>query len=262
MKQRITTAIFALIIFIPFVYYGQWPFIIFGYFLASIGLFELLKMNHKNMNWVVTCLSFICLWMMLLPTSDVTIYSFTLTKINIIIIYTMLLLAYTVLSKNTFSVVQAGFVLIATAYISMGFYFLITLRLEGLDYLLFILLVIWATDTGAYFAGRYFGNRKLWPDISPNKTIEGAIGGIIVAILTGTIFHFVHPFDYQIVTLIVIIILISIVGQIGDLVASAYKRHFQIKDSGHILPGHGGILDRLDSLIFVAPLLYVIHFIS
>src|SRR5690625_6014516 len=80
MKQRITTAIIALIIFIPFVYYGQWPFIIFGYILASVGLFELLKMNHKNMNWVVTCLSFICLWMMLLPTSDVTIYSFTLTK--------------------------------------------------------------------------------------------------------------------------------------------------------------------------------------
>lgn len=262
MKQRIVTAIIALIIFIPFVYYGGWPFIVFGYILATIGLYELLKMNHAKMNVITTSIAAISLWIILLPITDFNVLTITVTKTKIIILFTMLLLAYTVLSKNKFSISDAGFVLIATLYVSMGFYFLIHLRLAGLDYLLFILFVIWATDTGAYFSGRFFGNRKLWPEISPNKTIEGAVGGTIIACIVGITFHLVNPFHYHILTMVVMIILISIVGQIGDLVASAYKRHFQVKDSGNILPGHGGILDRLDSLLFVAPLLYIIQFIS
>lgn len=262
MKQRIITAFIALIVFIPFVYYGKIPFIILGYFLASIGLFELLKMNDQKMSWVTTCIAFVSLWVLLLPSQNITILSLTVTKSEVIIATIMLLLAYTVLSKNKYSIEHAGFVLMATAYVSLGFYFLIALRLEGLDYLLFILFVIWATDSGAYFVGRFLGKRKLWPEISPNKTIEGAVGGIILAVIIGIVFHYISPFDYHILTLIIMLIAISIVGQIGDLIASAYKRHFNIKDSGKILPGHGGVLDRLDSLLFVAPFLYIIHFIS
>lgn len=262
MKQRIVTAIFALIIFIPFVYYGRIPFVIFGYFLASIGLYELLKMNNQKMRWIPSCLAFINLWVLLLPNENISVFSFTMTKLDVILIFIMLLLAYTVLSKNKFSFLDAGFVLMASAYLSVGFYFLIALRLEGLDYLFFVLLVIWATDSGAYFVGRFLGNKKLWPEISPNKTIEGAVGGILVSIVTGIIFHLIHPFEYNLIILVIIVIAISVVGQIGDLVASAYKRYFNIKDSGKILPGHGGILDRLDSLLFVAPFLYIIHFIS
>src|SRR5699024_11513981 len=121
--------------------------------------------------------------------------------------------------------------------------------------------IIWATDSGAYFVGKYFGKRKLWPEISPNKTIGGALGGILFALVTGSIFHLVSTLDYSFVSIVGINVLISVVGQIGDLVASAMKRHYQLKDSGKIFPGHGGILDRLDSLLFVLLMLKLIHFV-
>ena len=112
-------------------------------------------------------------------------------------------------------------------------------------------MVIWSTDSGAYFVGRKLGKRKLAPKISPNKTVEGAVGGIIVSIFIALIIQAIAvPFDSLLHTTIVSL-LVSITGQTGDLVESALKRHFGVKDSGKILPGHGGILDRLDSWIFV-----------
>src|SRR5699024_11824434 len=116
-------------------------------------------------------------------------------------------------------------------------------------------------DSGAYFVGKYFGKRKLWPEISPNKTIGGALGGILFALVTGCIFHLVSPLDYSFVSIVGITVLISVVGQIGDVVAPAMKRHYQVKDSGKIFQEHGGILDRLDSLLFALLMLKLIHFV-
>jgi phosphatidate cytidylyltransferase len=120
----------------------------------------------------------------------------------------------------------------------------------------YALLLIWVTDSGAYFVGRAMGKNKLWPEISPNKTIEGAIGGVVFAVLFSWIYHYFTGVldNYLIVT--VMTIFLSVFGQIGDLVESALKRHYQVKDSGTILPGHGGILDRFDSLLFVLPILH------
>src|SRR5699024_3466914 len=102
---------------------------------------------------------------------------------------------------------------------------------------------------------------KLWPEISPNKTIGGALGGILFALVTGSIFHLVSPLDYSFVSIVGISVLISFVGQIGDLVSSAMNRHYQVKDSCKIFRGHGGILDRLDSLLFLLLMLKLIHFV-
>src|SRR5699024_555454 len=130
----------------------------------------------------------------------------------------------------------------------------------GLNYFLFILFIVWATDSGAYFVGKSLGKRKLWPAISPNKTVGGALGGIFLALIVGVLFHLIYPFDYSIGYIIMISFIISIVGQMGDLVASAIKRHFDIKDFGKIFPGHGGVLDRVDSLLFVFIVLHLIQF--
>src|SRR5690625_8015490 len=100
----------------------------------------------------------------------------------------MLLLTYTVFSKNKFTFTNAGFILISTLYVGMGFHFLILTRTAGLTYVLFALFVIWATDTGAYFFGRAFGKRKLWPEISPNKNISGALGGVLISLFVGLAF--------------------------------------------------------------------------
>ena len=114
---------------------------------------------------------------------------------------------------------------------------------------------LWANDTGAYLSGRSFGKRKLFPKISPNKTWEGTIGGAILAIsvasLCGTFFQNLSQFEW--VTMAVIIV---VFGSLGDLVESMLKRSFGIKDSGKILPGHGGILDRFDGLLIASPIVF------
>src|SRR5699024_1558111 len=107
-----------------------------------------------------------------------------------------------------------------------------------------------------------FGKNKLWPKISPNKTIEGALGGIVLASIVGVIFHIVHPFDNTLITIIGVTIVASIFGQIGDFVESALKRHFNVIVSGTILPGHARIIDHFNIIMFVLRLLHFIHFIS
>lgn len=259
MKQRILTAIVALIIFLPFLIYGKLPFALFVYLLATIGLLELLQMKKIKVFSVPAILAIVLLWGLLLTGNVFTDGLFT--KTDATMLFVLFLLIYTVLVKNKFTFDDAGFVLLATIFTGMGFFYLIETRDSGLNYMFFVLLIIWATDTGAYFTGRFFGKRKLWPKISPNKTVEGALGGIVLACIVGLIFQLLYPFDKPIAIIFIVTIAVSVFGQIGDLVESAFKRHFDVKDSGNILPGHGGILDRFDSLMFVLPLLHFIQFV-
>lgn len=261
MKKRILTAILALIIFVPFVLYGALPFTLLVYLLATIGLIELIKMRKMNHSLVPAIIAILFLWIMLWDFEQDIIPVIGLDKLELIMVFGLLLLACTVLSKNAFHFDDAGFMLLSALYIGMGFYYLIVVRADGLNYIFYVLFVIWATDTGAYFFGRAFGKKKLWPKISPNKTIEGAVGGIVLACVVGVVFQLVDPFPYTMFTMIGITILVSVFGQIGDLVESAFKRYYDVKDSGNILPGHGGILDRLDSLLFVLPILHVLQFV-
>ncbi len=257
MKQRIQTAILAIIVFLPFVLIGGKPFEIFVYILATIGLVELMRMREISKYSVPAILAIALLWLIL-----GSIPIFWVTKSEVIMLFVLLLLSYTVLVKNKFTFDEAGFILLSTIYIGMGFFFLIETRQDaGLIFLFYVLLVIWATDTGAYFGGKAFGKRKLWPKISPNKTIEGAVAGIALACVAAIVFYLIEPFSDSLLLVIGVTVLASISGQIGDLVESAFKRHYNVKDSGNLLPGHGGILDRLDSLLFVLPILHFIHFI-
>lgn len=261
--QRTITAIVALLVFIPFIIIGNMPFEIFIFVLATIGLFELLKMGAIQQYIVPTILAFLLLWIILLQ-GDFTLLS-SYSKFELITIIVLLLLAYTVLLKNKFTFDQVGFILLATFYVGIGFYYLILTRdgsaQEGLKNIFFAFLIVWSTDTGAYLFGRAFGKQKLWPTISPNKTVEGALGGIVLACIVSTVFHVISPFPQSLFVVILVTIIASIFGQIGDLVESALKRNYGVKDSGNILPGHGGILDRFDSILFVIPLLHIINFL-
>lgn len=122
---------------------------------------------------------------------------------------------------------------------------------------MFALLIVWLTDTGAYMIGRKLGRHKLWPAISPNKTIEGSLGGIALALITAAIYLMFFPQYYTFWPMMGIALFLSVIGQIGDLIESALKRFYGVKDSGKILPGHGGILDRFDSLLLVLPMLHL-----
>ena len=133
----------------------------------------------------------------------------------------------------------------------------------GTVLLMFPIILTWSTDTGAYFVGRSMGRHKLIPSVSPAKTVEGAIGGVIVAVLIAWLYmtFLLKPMAQLTmfpIGLTVFAIIISIVAQVGDLAESLFKRDAGVKDSSTLLPGHGGILDRFDSLLFVLPVAYVL----
>ncbi|WP_078547069.1 phosphatidate cytidylyltransferase [Litchfieldia alkalitelluris] len=260
MKQRIITGIIAAAIFLPILYLGGLPFTILTYLMATIAIYELLRMKKIPILSFPGFLSTILLWIFLLPNQySYLLVDLGLAKIELALLAVLLFLSYTVVTKNKFTFDDVGFVILTTIYIGLCFFYLIEIRgnnIEGLKYVFFVLVVVWSTDSGAYFVGKAFGKRKLWPDISPNKTIEGSLGGIFIAIVIGIIYISFIPLQLSIVKVIIITIFLSVFGQIGDLVESALKRHYDVKDSGKLLPGHGGILDRVDSWLFALPILY------
>ncbi|MCB9060270.1 MAG: phosphatidate cytidylyltransferase [Halobacteriovoraceae bacterium] len=117
---------------------------------------------------------------------------------------------------------------------------------------LILFMINFGMDTGAWFFGKNFGNKKLWPEVSPNKTIEGLIGGMLTSGLTAFIVTFL-TFNRSNIQLFVTYCIFGLLSQIGDLIQSKIKRQFSIKDSSSLIPGHGGVYDRIDSLLFVAP---------
>ncbi|SEN57513.1 phosphatidate cytidylyltransferase [Amphibacillus marinus] len=263
MKTRTITAIIAILLFFPFVILGGWPFYLVMFLISSVGLYELLRMRQMTKYPIPIAFTMVLLWSLVLPETNKLNLSWVYAyQREIILLVVLLLLGYTVLVKNKFTFEDAGFMVLSAIYVGLGFHYFIEVQASGLEYIFYAIVVILATDTGAYFSGRYFGKRKLWPEISPNKTIEGAIGGIVLALVAGLTFHFIFTVHQSTSIVILVSILASIVGQIGDLVESAFKRYYTVKDSGHILPGHGGILDRFDSWLFVFPILHFIQFVS
>ncbi|MNC35800.1 Phosphatidate cytidylyltransferase [compost metagenome] len=175
-----------------------------------------------------------------------------------------MLLAVTVVSKNKVTIDHAAVVFVGIIYIGFGFHYMVSSRwieTDGLFWTLLTFLCIWASDAGAYFAGVAFGKTPMWPTISPKKTIEGAVGGLLLAVLVALAFHFFAPDTLGLGRAAGIGILAAAVGQMGDLIQSAYKRVKGIKDTGTILPGHGGILDRVDSWLIVFPFLCLVSLI-
>lgn len=149
-------------------------------------------------------------------------------------------------------------------YVGVLAAFLILLRAlpEGASWVLIASAITASSDSGAYFVGKKLGRRKLCPNISPNKTVEGAVGGIVSAVIMALLFAVVLLPSFNVFNLIVVSIVLTVVGIAGDLTESIIKRGTGTKDSGSFLAGHGGILDRVDSLLFVAPVFYYFHMFS
>lgn len=159
-------------------------------------------------------------------------------------------------------------IFVGLVYLFIGFFSFILLRTNfdaGLFYMLIVLFGVWASDSGAYFAGKAIGGAKLMPKISPNKTWAGLVGGTLASALTVLALNYLLPKYGSAIGIDVkpfvslpiafcVGVLVTVFGQIGDLIVSAYKRKVGVKDTGNLIPGHGGLLDRIDSLLLVTPL--------
>ncbi|MGH9640521.1 MAG: phosphatidate cytidylyltransferase [Bryobacteraceae bacterium] len=155
-----------------------------------------------------------------------------------------------------------GAVLMGAFYTCAPWLLAVDLRYESVHLLFFALALNWAGDSAAYYAGRAWGKHKLTPVVSPNKSWEGAIASVIGSLVFGLIYlgHFLPRIPWW--EIVILAVIGNIAGQFGDLTESAMKRGAGVKDSGRILPGHGGMLDRVDSSLFAVPVVYIVHLIA
>ncbi|MBM9832226.1 phosphatidate cytidylyltransferase, partial [Enterococcus faecalis] len=171
----------------------------------------------------------------------------------------LIILGATVFQFGNYTFDDAVYPIASSVYVGLGFHGLILAQMDSRAKLFFALLLVWLTDSGAYLVGRQFGRRPLAPRVSPKKTVEGFLGGIISALIFAGIYLIFFPSvkaGYSYVVMLLLTAVFSAFAQFGDLVELALKRHYGVKDSGHVIPGHGGILDRFDSLIFVFPIMH------
>lgn len=150
--------------------------------------------------------------------------------------------------------------ILSLIYIPVFISFLIFLRHdpEGRGWVFFVLCLVAAGDVGAYYVGSYWGKHKLCPSVSPNKTIEGSLGGVCANIIISLIFAFFLIPSLKWPAAMLIATIVGMAGQLGDLLESEFKRAAGVKDSGTLLPGHGGMLDRIDALLFASPIAYIL----
>ncbi len=255
MKTRVISALIAMLIFIPILIIGGHVFSFSVYVLSLIGLYEFIKIKDekKEIPSFIKFISYILLSLMILFNSTKTGMQFSIDY-RILCGLFILYLIPTVLyhDRKIYSVNDAFYMIGGVIFISVALSLIIIVRNQSLMLLIYLLLISIITDTYAYITGILIGRHKLIEEISPKKTWEGTIGGTIIGVFISVLFY--HNFvDAQlpIYILIIISLFLSILGQFGDLVFSAIKRYFGKKDFSNIMPGHGGILDRLDSILFI-----------
>lgn len=187
-------------------------------------------------------------------------FSEAIQILHVITIFVLLFLIKDLFSEKTIPLFESKRFIITTFYLSSGFVFLVLVANFENNFTPLLLLgsfiLVWINDTFAYIIGKNFGKQKLFPRVSPKKTVEGFLGGLFFACI-GSYFiaKFTETLNFN--SWLILGIIISVFGTLGDLIESKFKRQAKVKDSGVIMPGHGGLLDRLDSIIFAAPFIYL-----
>ncbi len=246
MKKRVISAIVAFAIFIPLIIVGGIWLKIAACILAILGIKEFLDLPHKNKRPIYIDVIIYALIILLVFMNE---------KREIYYFLTMLvpLLAVIYCNDNKKYNADEAFKLIGmTMLIGTIFYEFTVIREKSLMLFIYLFLITMLTDTYAHLAGTLVGKHKFAPKISPNKTWEGAIvGGIFGTLCAATFYYIAIDSNVNVLGLLIITLFLSCLGQLGDLFFSAVKRNHGIKDFSNIMPGHGGVLDRLDSIIFV-----------
>ena len=254
MKTRIISAIVAALIVVPIFYFGGFAYRIGVGIIGVIGYTEFLmaKEKEKYLPALVKIIGYITLFTIFaINVLNKDVFSINYKEIIfVIIVFLIPIILYH--DDKTYNTTDAFYLIGGTLFLGIAFSILYTLRESGLTTIIYLLTITICSDTFAYFTGVLFGKHKMIPTISPNKTWEGALGGTLFSVVLGTLYYvtYLDP-SKSIIVVILMTLLLSIISQFGDLIFSAMKRHVGIKDFSNIMPGHGGILDRLDSLILI-----------
>ncbi|MPQ42406.1 phosphatidate cytidylyltransferase [Clostridium tarantellae] len=240
--------------FIIFIFLGGIWLKYFTIALSVLGLYEFYKTVKVKKMKPIVFMGYLLLALYYLTDNNFEILSY------MIIIATFILLCVPIINLK-YNFIDVSITLLGFIYVGVFFSFIYLVNSKyGGQYLVWLIfLSSWFCDTMAYYAGRLFGKHKLCPKVSPKKTIEGSLGGVLGSTLACVIFGIILSKYYPIVSIsnyLVIGILCGVFCQLGDLVASSIKRYVGIKDYSNLIPGHGGILDRFDSILFAAVVVY------
>ncbi len=267
MKTRVITAICIFAVVIPIFYlkmaYDINHFIyILGFILTVLAANEIINVKEKEKPLPIEIHVLTYMGIIYLAFADSFVELFQMPEkynINILPFILIIILLIMILRKN-YKLNDAAYSFLTITYLGLSFGCLVNffLKPNGMYALIYIIIIQNITDSFAFFVGRAFGKHKLCPDISPKKTVEGAIGGSLVCTLLVPIYAILlsdklnFPFGNSVILIVLFTLFLSIVDQFGDLVASVIKRHFNVKDYSNLFPGHGGVLDRLDSILFTS----------
>lgn len=255
MKMRIISSIVMVLVVVPFVLIGDLPFAIF---MSVLGLFSYYELIHtrelqKPFPLLLKIIAYGLVFCFSMYNFDsiefISHFDYRVMSILLFIFLSPLVF----LPQDKYDFNDAIFLIGTLLFIGLSFNLIVVTRNYDMMYIAYLFLITTVTDTFALITGSLIGKHKMSPKISPKKTIEGLIGGVLMGTIVSSSFYYtVINSNISLVFLIMTTLILCLVGQLGDLIFSSIKRHYDVKDFSNIIPGHGGLLDRFDSLIFVA----------
>ena len=255
MKTRIISAIIVILLSIPVFYFGGTLYKVAFFLIALQALREFINVREKRKEFpnIIKLIAYLCLTLFYF---SVNIDEYFIINFDFRIITALLVVLFFPIilynDKNKYNINDCCYMLGGVLLISSSMVLANLYRSIGLRVIIYLFMITILTDTFALFTGMLIGRHKLLESVSPKKTWEGFIGGTLVATFTGTVFYTtVINTNASLPVIVVFTLFLSIIGQFGDLFFSAIKRYYKVKDFSNIMPGHGGVLDRLDSIIFV-----------
>jgi len=252
MKERVLSSIALLIILIPCIIVGGIPFAILVALAGLLSLYEVIKVikSKSNIPLYIEIINYIILAFFILNNFyGGSVYSVIDYKLVSILVLANLVPLVIINNKEKYSLNTAFLLIGVILFLGVSFNLAVILRSSGMASIIYIFLITICNDSFAYITGRLIGKHH-FTSISPKKTIEGCVGGAVMGTLIPTIYYYAIFNPSNIFIVVLFTLLISMTSQVGDLVFSYIKREYGVKDFSHLIPGHGGIVDRLDSIIF------------
>ncbi len=263
LKKRIATGAMGAAVLLGLIAYGKW----IGIFIITLAISLGMVVEFANITFsmpdrlekkyvLLSILWFVSLTNLLIPQNEFHLFVFSFLFLFSYFLFSARRHRETQFNAHFIELIFSVFALVYVIFVPLYF-----LRLyeaaSGVAWVILFLLIVWAGDTVAYFVGKKFGRRKLYPEISPKKTFEGALGGLAAGVVVTFGYKLFYLQSLSWVGALLLPILVGAVAQVGDLCESFLKRSFDKKDSGTLLPGHGGFLDRFDGVVFSLPIMYI-----